>query len=804
MCANNLASLVFNALPEGIQVSDIVQYGKPEWWERRPRLALAYALRKCPLFDWRHYLAVYEDVARAEIDPVLHFLDNGVKEGRHLFCKLNNQEKPLVSIVVYSRNMGLFLENSIASLTGQTVEHIEIIIVDDASLDDSVKVAGRLALADLRIKLLALQKPQGRLAARKAGVEIAAGHAIMFLEVGDYLRQDACQLMWQALADGYDLVRCGVVLLAPHGVEPAREQSWHVQCNGGKESVVMGVDAITSYLLHSRTYQKILFHGCSSQLARAAYASLADSYPDSEADHREMTALATNANSFIKIVPQLYHYRIFADLEERRKDNAPILTAITARLVPAKYEMTQAELESTLLDFALVEFMENTSADAVTASFNALADRFGVIELMQAIWEKYRENWLKIGSVFYNYQTRQLENKPQRIGLYYSQLLYGGIERFMLDFADLLIAHGYEVIIFLRNAQPRDNEVNPKCKIVYAPKRSDNSRYCESLRSFYSAVCQNPVDVMFFQDPWSAEVPFEAMPLRYLGVPVFLIHHTDFYLPLFCPASKHDLQANAADFKSLDKLICLSPEAELYFRSRGVNAQYMPNPIKSRKTEPAIWSKRKNNIIVIGRMDAAIKQMRECLYILAELVQTMPDARMIFLGKFAKAEEKKIFVDLAAELGLEGSIELKGYCSAPEKFFTQVAVFLSTSYGEGFPLALSEAQAAGLPVVMYDLPIAVAEDNESVIRVNQGDKHRAALEISALLSDRKRWRTLSRIAREHSISYAPERYIESITHLLDNFQSYCEVTYYKPEQYRRVIRTLGFYGAHLPPWTKKA
>lgn len=61
---------------------------------------------------------------------------------------------PLVSIIVPIYNVENYLEQCVKSIVAQTYQNIEIILVDDGSLDTSGKLADKLSLTDNRIRVI--------------------------------------------------------------------------------------------------------------------------------------------------------------------------------------------------------------------------------------------------------------------------------------------------------------------------------------------------------------------------------------------------------------------------------------------------------------------------------------------------------------------------------------------------------------------------------------------------------------------------------------------------------------------------
>ena len=93
--------------------------------------------------------------------------------------------RPLVSIVTPSYNSEKFIAATIASVQNQTVSDWEMIIIDDCSIDSTTKIVSQIASADPRIKLVTLATNSGPAVARNAGIEIASGKYLTFLDADD-------------------------------------------------------------------------------------------------------------------------------------------------------------------------------------------------------------------------------------------------------------------------------------------------------------------------------------------------------------------------------------------------------------------------------------------------------------------------------------------------------------------------------------------------------------------------------------------------------------------------------------------
>lgn len=112
-----------------------------------------------------------------------------------------------VSIIVPVHNSESYLPHCVESLLAQTLEDIEIILVDDCSTDSSREMIQRYAaLFPQKIRGLYLDENVRQGGARNRGMEIARGEYISFVDSDDFLESDACRALYEA-AWGADL--CG-------------------------------------------------------------------------------------------------------------------------------------------------------------------------------------------------------------------------------------------------------------------------------------------------------------------------------------------------------------------------------------------------------------------------------------------------------------------------------------------------------------------------------------------------------------------------------------------------------------------
>lgn len=107
---------------------------------------------------------------------------------------------PVVSIVVPAYNAESTLATSVNSLRAQTVQNIEILVVDDASTDNTSAVAKGLASDDPRVKVLQHDQNLGAYGARNTGLTNAAGEYFTVHDADDWSHPQLLERQLQALA----------------------------------------------------------------------------------------------------------------------------------------------------------------------------------------------------------------------------------------------------------------------------------------------------------------------------------------------------------------------------------------------------------------------------------------------------------------------------------------------------------------------------------------------------------------------------------------------------------------------------
>lgn len=104
---------------------------------------------------------------------------------------ISNSEK-IISIIIPAYNAEKYISKCLDSLINQTYKNLEIIVVNDGSTDNTLKILEKYASDDNRIKVLN-QKNSGASQARNNALKIFSGDYLMFADADDWLDENTCE-----------------------------------------------------------------------------------------------------------------------------------------------------------------------------------------------------------------------------------------------------------------------------------------------------------------------------------------------------------------------------------------------------------------------------------------------------------------------------------------------------------------------------------------------------------------------------------------------------------------------------------
>ncbi|MDN4611056.1 glycosyltransferase family 2 protein [Arthrobacter burdickii] len=209
---------------------------------------------------------------------------------------------PLVSVIVPVYNSASTIDRALASVLAQSYGNWELLVVDDASTDDSARRARAVAASvpDRPVRVIDSPENRGSSAARNTGLDAAAGEFVAFLDADDELLPDYLEALTSACDADTDIVVCGHVVSVDGSEDRPRASRDAGRMDGRTALRAALADRITPFPW-DKLYRRSLFDGLR--------------YPEGLKRFEDMVvnlALYPRARHVVVLQRPLYRYRISA------------------------------------------------------------------------------------------------------------------------------------------------------------------------------------------------------------------------------------------------------------------------------------------------------------------------------------------------------------------------------------------------------------------------------------------------------------------------------------------------------------
>lgn len=123
-----------------------------------------------------------------------------------------------LSVIVPVHNGGTHLRECLDSILAQTLDDFEVIVVNDASADDTASILREYVQLHGHVRVLTQTENQGVSAARNRGIDAARGTFVAFVDADDVIRPRMYEHLLKVAEDGLvDMVSCGIQLMDDEG-----------------------------------------------------------------------------------------------------------------------------------------------------------------------------------------------------------------------------------------------------------------------------------------------------------------------------------------------------------------------------------------------------------------------------------------------------------------------------------------------------------------------------------------------------------------------------------------------------------
>ena len=214
---------------------------------------------------------------------------------------------PFFSILIPVFNTEKYLSRCLDSIFKQSYKDFEIILVDDASTDGSLRVAKEYAKWDSRLKIIALPENSGRDNARLTAIKAASGNYIIFCDSDDELLPDFLKKAAEYTESDCDIIVFGRTRICGTQVPPCIKyqlQNWTLN----HRQILTGREIFRNFFLEQK-FPWALWGKCFKSELLKKYASGKLENCTGE-DFLRITVLLFHARTLLYVRDQgyLYHY----------------------------------------------------------------------------------------------------------------------------------------------------------------------------------------------------------------------------------------------------------------------------------------------------------------------------------------------------------------------------------------------------------------------------------------------------------------------------------------------------------------
>lgn len=183
----------------------------------------------------------------------------------------------VISVIVPIYKVEKYLTKCIDSILGQTYDQLEIILVDDGSPDNCGKICDIYKKNDSRIKVI--HKRNGGLSdARNAGMQIATGNYIGFVDGDDYIAPDMYEHLYSVMKkNNADVGVCNACIVSEDRVAMYTEDNSPIVLRGKQSIFSMICDRLFTVNSWNKLYKRYVFDGIEFPVGKL-YEDLATTY----------------------------------------------------------------------------------------------------------------------------------------------------------------------------------------------------------------------------------------------------------------------------------------------------------------------------------------------------------------------------------------------------------------------------------------------------------------------------------------------------------------------------------------------
>ena len=658
---------------------------------------------------------------------------------------------PTVSVVLPVYNCATTLHRSVESVLAQSFDDFELIIVDDASTDDTYKVAQEIALSDERIAVLKLPQNSKCLRARQVGVEASSGEYVMFLDGDDAYAPFALEtVVEQVRKKSVDILHFPLETVSPVDGTSTGGNAFFEPYEGTIEGADKILEACFSKGLMNWNLVNKAFRGA---VCRYAFRDLPAEGIQRGEDLVAFTFLAHYSESYRGIAGKaLYRYYYgagqdgdkpinlneFKDFCASSKAAHLIQRQLEAWCAPRQVIEGFESVERRLLDNCTHKFKEYLPGNDKTEGLDVLFSSWGYRKSLVALMYPYWSQPASFAKMVEGTELVSAARRPIRnVAAYYRTCEGGGAENVLRQLTQLWLTQGYRVTWFLE-VEPASASIVPEgVDVVIIPSAGGNpTDYRVRFNELSEALERYDIDAVVYHQWLSNTLLWDMLAVK--AHKASLIVHCHGLFTNQMRFGLYGFSTMPPVYSLADGIVVINPIDKLFW-SYFSKSVYQTNNILEDPTGYASHApKTKRQVLWLGRLSPE-KHPEKVVEIARRTKSLDPSIAFAVAGSATTSEYECKLQKMVDDAGVADTVSFLGWCDGQDKkdLFAESSVFLMTSEArEGFPLTLLESKAAGIPVVMFDLPyLTVLQEPEGILTVPQGDSSAAAAVLVDLMND---------------------------------------------------------------------
>lgn len=438
-----------------------------------------------------------------------------------------------VSLVVPVYNKEKYVAQCIKSLCSQTLSDIEIICIDDGSLDKSLEIITRLSKLDKRIRVIRHDKNMGTLQARKHGVECAAGRYVMFIDSDDWLEAEACSVLSSMMDQKQlDILQFGTNLIPGETVSNDM-CNWVENFLKPCEQRITGREIIKSCFLEDRFDFNITDKIWNAQLCKKAFSEIQDVEMVAAEDQYTFFVLAYYAESYEGIANKYYNYNLGIGITGGDQLDIERFEKRCSGARASKYVKEFLDSENAYLNYADEhrKFENKILWDCIDCWYNKLDEKdqgtgydmlsqyWSADKILGAIARVYFEQEEDVRK---RLQKSEIVSESRNIGIYHRYLGYEPTAEFIQWQVNSAEKAGYHVTLFSDEDILGENTKKWENKLVLLPpsKTANWDGYAKRAQAFQHEVKSSAISCMLYTSPASHIAWLDMLLLRTLKIAV--------------------------------------------------------------------------------------------------------------------------------------------------------------------------------------------------------------------------------------------------------------------------------------------